>query len=1077
MLTENGNIVISKAPESPLEDYEGLRNTGLGYIQQFSGKVWTDYNVHDPGVTILELLSYSLTDLAYRTSFPVADLLTAAGEKTPDPKNFFTARKILTTHPITINDYRKLILDRIPGIRNIWFETLDDTNYIPAIYFDEKTIATSLTPPNPLHPSEQLQLKGLYVVKIEAEDYATVKGQHPHSLLTLAKYRDAGSPHHEVEAQPDEYKTCLANYTKKILQDSRNLCEDFEIIKTANEEWVAVCADIELQPDANADEVFLQINSLLYNYINPSLQFYSFKELIDKGKRTEDIFNSSSTTRGFIDEDELNQHGHKETLYVSDIINLLMDIPGILQIKKINLNSYTKQNDGTYTILQNARQYCLHLQDTQNAVFQFLPDAGEQDLTKIFNHIRFSKGLIYFSPKRKPGYSNYSFIDYPSLPVNFSNDLPIPPGKNRNLQNYYSLQNDFPLVYYTGMDGIPNGETTLRKAQRLQSKAFLLFFDQLLADYLAQLDQLKNVFTWKGGVFSSTLLPLPLTQDIIKDLRLLLASEHNAAEKISDADFFSTSYKAYRELLETPKQQKARRNRVLDHLLARFNELFVDYAVFKFQQNKEGDFFNETASAELINDKVKFLKVYPIISGKRSHAFNYTKTLFFTSNISGLQLRTQKMMGLASSHNKVLAVPVNNINYKTLLQQIATHQAPQPANKLIVEDNRFDTFDHAFGLHVLEHILLRPLYNQSSAPLTQLLPLCGDGTNNIHADCLLPDYYSMQMTIVLPGWIAISNNMDFRAFTENLIRTETPAHVALKICWVDPALMFLFEKTTAVFFAAMTKVKKTGAVPSAQDITDYNTALDDVYTMMGLLKNMYLPSNLDDCNNINYNADTDKIKVPVILDYSALGSDGTEDWFAFNKPNAINIAAKTPAKKESEKTKAAKNTAAPTHAKKVVKTEEHAGEQTFFSGETSTESSLTAVTATPAIAPAGLTDGKKPEEEIAPVREAVATSKTPGEKAVKSKAGKPVKKAVAKSTLKKPGETTKEKPVKKTAAHTTDKPAAKKTAIKKSADSKSAKNRKKPVTKQAAKKTAKKETPKPAPKKETKEIKKHSKKK
>jgi hypothetical protein len=53
--------------------------------------------------------------------------------------------------------------------------------------------------------------------------------------------------------------------------------------------------------------------------------------------------------------------------------------------------------------------------------------------------------------------------------------------------------------------------------------------------------------------------------------------------------------------------------------------------------------------------------------------------------------------------------------------------------------------------------------------------------------------------------------------------------------------------------------------------------------MMGLLKNMYLPSILDECDNINYNADADKIKVPVILDYSALGSDGKEEWFVFEK--------------------------------------------------------------------------------------------------------------------------------------------------------------------------------------------------
>src|SRR6185369_441438 len=117
MLTEKGNIVISSKPANAAEDYEGLRKTGLGYIQQFSGKAWTDFNVHDPGVTIFELLCYALTDLSYRTSFPVADLLTDGDAKSPRHEDFYSARQILTTHPLTVNDYRKLILDSIPGIR------------------------------------------------------------------------------------------------------------------------------------------------------------------------------------------------------------------------------------------------------------------------------------------------------------------------------------------------------------------------------------------------------------------------------------------------------------------------------------------------------------------------------------------------------------------------------------------------------------------------------------------------------------------------------------------------------------------------------------------------------------------------------------------------------------------------------------------------------------------------------------------------------------------------------------------------------------------------------------------------
>src|SRR5580765_6285944 len=68
--------VIQKSPKPDhSEDYGWLRQKGLEYIEQLGSRLWTDYNIHDPGITLLELLSFALTDLAYRTSFNVADLL------------------------------------------------------------------------------------------------------------------------------------------------------------------------------------------------------------------------------------------------------------------------------------------------------------------------------------------------------------------------------------------------------------------------------------------------------------------------------------------------------------------------------------------------------------------------------------------------------------------------------------------------------------------------------------------------------------------------------------------------------------------------------------------------------------------------------------------------------------------------------------------------------------------------------------------------------------------------------------------------------------------------------------------
>ena len=75
---------------SPL-DFDNLRARGIELTQQNSGDAWTDYNLHDPGVTILEALCYALSDLAYRTNFPLEDILTGADGKIDKQKNFFDA--------------------------------------------------------------------------------------------------------------------------------------------------------------------------------------------------------------------------------------------------------------------------------------------------------------------------------------------------------------------------------------------------------------------------------------------------------------------------------------------------------------------------------------------------------------------------------------------------------------------------------------------------------------------------------------------------------------------------------------------------------------------------------------------------------------------------------------------------------------------------------------------------------------------------------------------------------------------------------------------------------------------------
>jgi len=86
--------ISSTPPEHPGMNFALLRQEGIKYIECLAGKLWTDYNTHDPGITILEQLCYAITDLSYRLDFEMKDLLAPPQEKTGEnSKQFFYSQR------------------------------------------------------------------------------------------------------------------------------------------------------------------------------------------------------------------------------------------------------------------------------------------------------------------------------------------------------------------------------------------------------------------------------------------------------------------------------------------------------------------------------------------------------------------------------------------------------------------------------------------------------------------------------------------------------------------------------------------------------------------------------------------------------------------------------------------------------------------------------------------------------------------------------------------------------------------------------------------------------------------------
>ena len=118
------------------------------------------------------------------------------------------------------------------------------------------------------------------------------------------------------------------------------------------------------------------------------------------------------------------------------------------------------------------------------------------------------------------------------------------------------------------------------------------------------------------------------------------------------------------------------------------------------------------------------------------------------------------------------------------------------------------------GFHLLEHILLRP----NEIKKDKLLQL----SLGCHPEETPYDPYSFWVSVLLPGWTTRFKNADFRQFFEQIFRRETPAHIAVRFCWVDLETMYKFEMLYKRWL-----VEKAKCTPSECHVTDAANGLID----------------------------------------------------------------------------------------------------------------------------------------------------------------------------------------------------------------------------------------------------------
>lgn len=555
--------------QHPALDFEFLRSMGITWIQQLAGKSWTDFNLHDPGVTILEVLCFAITELAYRTDFPVQDLLSNdKGDIDYEKNAFFLKEDILTSNPVTINDYRKVIIDEIEEAQNVWLYPLKSG-------YSDST------------------LTGLYKI------YVQVKPEIAEGMLT-----DTGVTNEE-----------LVNRVRHCFVSRRNLCEDVTadiiILKPVK---ISIEADILVDEYHIAEETLANVYQHLENSLNSPVRYYSEKELIDQGYSIDEIYSGPFLKKGFIPDSELKDR--KILVDPTELTRSISQIAGVLSVKKLKIVQGQRSRNNKPLIV------------SENSFPLFDIPASEK-------HIKLYKDNFEL-PIKRPVFrlilqkirelQNRSFI------ASFYNKSSknIIKGKYRNNERYHTIQRQFPKLYGIGDEGLLEDVSDQRKAQAKQLKAYLLFFEQIMANYLAQLSNIGDVFSIDlNKNTENTYYKKPLYD--IPDIRFLLKDFTSWSKNLSDSDwdtFIRNRNNSYLHKLdgitETDSVYIDRKNRFYEHFLARFNEFFTPYPAKLYSSLYEPRYEDDRVNPEL-KWKAEILKNIPGLGSGRVRAYDYLK--------------------------------------------------------------------------------------------------------------------------------------------------------------------------------------------------------------------------------------------------------------------------------------------------------------------------------------------------------------------------------------------------------------------------------------------------------------------
>ncbi len=625
------------------DSYEWLRTEGLRLLQAHSRQYWTDYNVHDPGVTMLDALCYALTDLVYRAQMPIADHLTGADGRIDFARqSLHPPTEAFACRPTTVEDIRCALLDAAPSVDDVVVQAVGDG-------------AGNAAP------------SGLYRIDVQV-------------FVPPVLFSQGTGSSSYVPQQDDVLATVAAAY-----RGMRCAGEDMQVVAAMIVQPCRLHASIETAGGRDPTDILADIYDRCYRYLAspdieggehlPSKDQRALDQILDGPALNSTYMRSAMAERGESRSSDIladRCQRQDRQLCIDDLSTVIAAIPGVVNVVSLQL---AVGDDAPQTGSVAWRWRSADDEERFHALQLVLPAVESDETVQLLRrgsvlrlpiadlHAKFcdrqARERVRYTPTRLPSTSKQQLaaIFAPTLPSATATSLsslstlssppstspvqatefPLPKGNYFPSVPFTSAQLHFPAIYGLNRYGVPTSASTAEHAAVRQVKAYLALCDQAMAHSACQIRHAGELFSAEWPTSQSYWWEM-LGEESLPGIQGLYK------EPQSTSDMVRQIYAPFDRFYD-------RKNRVLDYLLALYGETYTQGSLRKFSP-----FLDEgELSRWLLRNKTRFVKEILRMGRDRAGGFDYGKPSWDKAdNCSGLQYRIGLLLGFEHVHCRSL---------------------------------------------------------------------------------------------------------------------------------------------------------------------------------------------------------------------------------------------------------------------------------------------------------------------------------------------------------------------------------------------------------------------------------------